>query len=418
VAREFGFVRIPVEIQVRGGRKAVPRRLNGRAVIIGGSMSGLLTGILLGQAGWDVDIYERHEIELAGRGAGIVTHPELWEALEEAGLAPVRDHGVDVQARKTLDRSGTLIGERPFRQTFTSWERLFQILRAAFPPGRYHLAKGLRSVEQQGQRVVANFADGSRAEGDLLVGADGLRSTVRAQYLPDVAPDYAGYVAWRGLVAESALSETTHRDLFGHLAFCLPPGEQMLGYPVAGPGNDLRAGRRRYNFVWYRPAAEETDLRRLLTDKFGQTHAVSIAPPLIHPDVIREMRLAAEALLAPQFAETVHRTDQPFLQPIYDVECRQMVFGRVALLGDAAFVARPHVGAGIAKATRDALALARSLQSCETVEAALLEFEASRLPIGRRVVKRARRLGAGMRSKHRTVEAVMAETAALDFHDA
>jgi 2-polyprenyl-6-methoxyphenol hydroxylase-like FAD-dependent oxidoreductase len=396
----------------------VPRRLNGRAVIIGGSMSGLLTGILLGQAGWDVEIYERLEIELAGRGAGIVTHPELWEALEAAGLDPVKDRGVDVQARKTLDRTGALVGERRFRQTFTSWERLFQILRDAFPSDRYHLAKGLRCVEQQGQRVVANFADGSRAEGDLLVGADGLRSTVRAQYLPDVTPVYAGYVAWRGLIGESAVSEAVRRDIFECFTFCLPPGEQILGYPVAGPGNDLRAGRRRYNFVWYRPAGEEPDLRRLLTDKFGQMHAVSIPPPLIHPDVIREMREAAEAVLAPQFVEIVHRTDQPFLQPIYDLECPRMAFGCVALVGDAAFVARPHVGAGVAKAARDALAFADALRSCETVEAALRQFEASRLPIGRRILQHARRLGAYMRSQDRTPEAVMAETAALDFRDA
>jgi 2-polyprenyl-6-methoxyphenol hydroxylase-like FAD-dependent oxidoreductase len=392
-------------------------RSKGCAIIIGGSMSGLFTGILLCQAGWDVEIFER-EIELAGRGAGIVTHPELWEALEAAGLDPMRDRGVDVQVRRMLDRSGMVIGERRFQQTLTSWDTLFQILRQAFPPERYHLAKGLQSVEQHGQRVVARFADGSRAEGDLLIGADGLRSTVRTQVLPDVTPVYAGYVAWRGLVAEGALSEAAHRDLFEHFAFCLPPGEQMLGYPVAGPGNDLRVGHRRYNFVWYRPADEETELCRLLTDEFGRTHAISIPPPLIHPDVIREMRQAAEAVLAPQFAEVVHRTEQPFLQPIYDLECNQMAFRRVVILGDAAFVARPHVGAGVAMAARDALALAGALRSGESVETALRDFETARLPVGRRVVQRARHLGAYGQSQVRTPEAVMAEIAALDFRDA
>jgi 2-polyprenyl-6-methoxyphenol hydroxylase-like FAD-dependent oxidoreductase len=394
----------------------VPTRSNRRAIIVGGSMSGLFTGLLLHHDGWDVEIFER-EIELAGRGAGIVTHPELWEALQAGGLGPIADRGVDVHVRRTLDRSGTVIGERSFRQTLTSWDTLFQILRDAFPPNRYHLAKSLQSVEEQGQRVVARFADGSRAEGHLLVGADGLRSTVRAQLLPDAAPLYAGYVAWRGLVAENALS-AAHRDLFETFTFCLPPGEQMLGYPVAGPGNDLRPGHRRYNFVWYRPADEGSDLCRLLTDKFGRTHALSIPPPLIQDDVIREMRHAAEALLAPQFAEVVRAADQPFLQPIYDLECPQMAFSRVAILGDAAFVARPHVGAGVAKAARDALALAGALRSCESVDSALRDLEASRLPAGRRVVQRARHLGAYMRSQLRTPEGIMAEIAALEFRDA
>ena len=145
---------------------------------------------------------------------------------------------------------------------------------------------------------------------------------------------------------------------------------------------------------------------------------MSIPPPLIHPEVIREMREAAEALLAPHLAEIVHRTDQPFIQPIYDLECPQMAFGRVVILGDAAFVARPHVGAGVANAAQDALALVGALHRCETVETALREFESSRLPIGRRVIQRARQLGAYMQSRHRTPEAVMAEIAALDFHDA
>jgi 2-polyprenyl-6-methoxyphenol hydroxylase-like FAD-dependent oxidoreductase len=130
------------------------------------------------------------------------------------------------------------------------------------------------------------------------------------------------------------------------------------------------------------------------------------------------MREASEAVLVPQFAEIVGRTEQPFLQPIYDLECTQMVFGRVAILGDAAFVARPHVGAGIAKAARDALALVGALRTCESIETALREFEASRLAAGRRVVQRARRLGAYIQSQDRTPEAVMAETAALDFRDA
>ena len=105
----------------------------------------------------------------------------------------------------------------------------------------------------------------------MLIGADGLRSTVRQQCLPDVAPLYAGYVAWRALLPESAIPPAIHRELFEHMTFCLPPGEQCLGYPVAGPDDDLRAGQRRYNVVWYRPADEASELPRLLTDESGVT---------------------------------------------------------------------------------------------------------------------------------------------------
>jgi 2-polyprenyl-6-methoxyphenol hydroxylase-like FAD-dependent oxidoreductase len=399
---------------------------NRRALIVGGSMSGLFAGLLLRRAGFDVDIFERAEDELAGRGAGIVAQPDLLAALRRLGLE-ARDLGVEVTIRQILDRAGKVIGERECPQVMTSWERVFRILRDAFPSDRYHRGKGLSAFEQSGDGVTARFADGDSASADILVGCDGLRSTVRQQCLPDLAALYAGYVAWRALIPEDALSHRTHADIFGAMAFCLPPGEQILGYPVAGHDNDLRPGHRRYNMVWYRPADESSELISLLTDTQGETHAISIPPPLIRQEPIDAMRKAAERLLAPQFIEIVRLATQPILQPIYDLETPSMAFGRVAIIGDAAFVARPHVGAGISKAADDALALSYALQRHGDVEAALRDFEQNRLATGRKIIERARHLGAYLQAEHRTAEerarsqrhsipqAVLAETALLDF---
>ena len=162
------------------------------------------------------------------------------------------------------------------------------------------------------------------------------------------------------------------------MTFTLPPGEQFLGYPVAGPDNDLRPGHRRYNVVWYRPADEKTKLPWLLTDERGQRHAISIPPPLIRREAIAEMRADAERLLGPQFRQVVKLIDEPILQPIYDLESPQMAFGRVAIVGDAAFVARPHVAAGVSKAADDAAALAEALGAESDVARALKRYEAAR----------------------------------------
>ena len=178
------------------------------------------------------------------------------------------------------------------------------------------------------------------------------------------------------------------------MTFGLPPGEQFLGYPVAGPDNDLRPGHRRYNVVWYRPADEATKLQWLLTDESGETHAISIPPPLIRREAIAAMRAAAERLVAPQFRAIVRLIEEPILQPIYDLETPRMAFGRVAIIGDAAFVARPHVAAGVSKAADDAAALADGACSASDVETALKRFEAARLPDNRRIIERARHLGA------------------------
>jgi 2-polyprenyl-6-methoxyphenol hydroxylase-like FAD-dependent oxidoreductase len=398
-----------------------------RALVIGGSMSGLFAANLLARAGWRAEIYERADAELSGRGAGIVTHAEMRAVLRAAGCDPGHDLGIEVAGRKTLDRAGHLIGRYHCPQTLTSWDLVFRMLREKFPRERYHLGKELRRIAPSASSVVAHFSDGAKVAADLIVGADGFRSTVRAQILPDSKPVYAGYVAWRGLVPEAALSPATHADLFDALVFCLPPGEQCLSYPVAGPDNDLREGHRRCNFVWYRPAPEPTALARMLTDAAGRVHALGIPPPLVRGEIIAELRAAAQALLPPQLAEVIRLTPRPFLQPIYDVETTRMALGRVALVGDAAFLARPHVAAGVTKAAADAMALATALQSNEAIEPALARFEAARMDINRQVMQRGRDLGTYLQphltdedgrrkaERHRTPQAVMEEIAVLDF---
>ena len=398
-----------------------------RALVIGGSMSGLFAAILLRRAGLTVDIYERVEVELTGRGAGIVTHAEMRAVLSAAGCDPSPDLGVEVEIRRTLDRSGRVLGERSCPQTVTSWDRVFRMLREQFPAAHYHLGKELRHIDQDKTGVVAHFTDGSSTEGDVLVGADGFRSTVRGEVLPQARPLYAGYIAWRGLVDEAALSAQTHAAIFDAMVFGLPPGEQFIIYPIAGPDNDLRAGHRRCNFVWYRPAEEAGEFCRLMTDAGGHIHPLGIPPPLVRAKVVESLREAAHARLAPQLEEVVRLTPQPFLQPIYDVETPRMVVGRVAILGDAAFLARPHVAAGVTKAAEDAMVLAGALQDGDDVGAALAEFERARLPVNCRIMARGRALGGYLHPHHatpearaeadghHTPEAVMSEIAVLDF---
>src|SRR5262249_56242085 len=128
--------------------------------------------------------------------------------------------------------------------------------------------------------------------------------------------------------------------------------------------------------------ADQYQLGGLLTDEAGTSHGVSLPPPLFSRAVIAQMREAAQSTLAPQFRDLIRLVGRPMLQAIYDIESPRMAFGRVAIIGDAAFVARPHVGAGVAKAAQDALALAQALAGvgAGNIAAALTAIEATQLP--------------------------------------
>jgi 2-polyprenyl-6-methoxyphenol hydroxylase-like FAD-dependent oxidoreductase len=163
-----------------------------RAVIIGGSMSGLFSAAFLRQIGWDVDVYERSSVELVGRGAGITGHPELFDALIKSG-AGMKDLGVEVPKRIAIDREGRVTDERPLRQILTSWDRLQQLLQRNIDPAHYHLGWNFERVDQNEHGVRVTFSGGRVEHADILIGGDGIRSSVRAQMAPDVQPVYAGY---------------------------------------------------------------------------------------------------------------------------------------------------------------------------------------------------------------------------------
>src|SRR5256885_3031898 len=153
-----------------------------RALVIGGSMSGLLAALALRQHGWQADVYERVAEPLAGRGAGIVAQPELKAILRKLGLEADRDLGIEVSTRMMFARDGRVTHRVPIAQTMTAWDRVFFLLKAALPEANYHRGKELRHVEKRGQEEAAHFADGSGAGGAVLMGPGGIRPKVRQQH--------------------------------------------------------------------------------------------------------------------------------------------------------------------------------------------------------------------------------------------
>ena len=363
-----------------------------RVTIVGGSMAGLFAAIFLRKRGWQVDVFERAE-ELADRGAGIVTHDLLYNTLEAAGVTLRPDMGVCSRGRIMLNAGGGVIGTHDMPQIMTSWGLIYRFLREQLPNSCYHNGVVLEVLKQGSMRCEAIFSDGTRVESDWLIGADGTWSTVRRLAAPWVRINYCGYYIWRGLIHECLIPAEVLKELQGLMAFGMAPGGHWLGYLVAGPEDQLEPGERCYNWAWYR-SGEESVLHNLLTDAEGVQHPTGIQHDRIRRALPEAMREEAARSLAPQFQTVIAATEAPFLQPIYDMGCDQMIHGRVILIGDSAFTARPHAGMGVTKAAVDASTLASALSGDPTgTEGVLSAWERARLTYGRAVMNLGRDLG-------------------------
>ena len=371
------------------------KRNQQRAIVVGGSMGGLTAALLLRDLGFDVDVFERSPEPLEGRGAGIVVQPDTvrWFA-EHGGAEAVERVSTGSSHLRYLGADDTVVYDVPSSWRFTSWTATYRALLGDFGTDRYHLGEHVAGLSQDDGSVTLRLVTGREERADLVVFADGISSTGRRRLLPEVAPRYSGYVGWRGTVLESEVSPRTHELLHDSLAYATAPGTHIVMYPIPGRDGGLRVGSRDLNYVWYRNVAEGPELDEMLTDKRGFPCPVSVHPGLVQDRYVDELRAAARELLPPAAAELVLRTEQPFIQPVLDIEVPRMAFGRVCLIGDAAFAARPHAAAGTAKAAADAWALADAMRSTDgDVVAALEKWEPGRLELGRSLVERVGRMG-------------------------
>ncbi|MDR0246706.1 MAG: FAD binding domain-containing protein [Burkholderia sp.] len=332
-----------------------------KAVIVGGSVGGLFAATALRASGWRVDVFEQSPHELDSRGGGIVLQPPIERAFAFGGVALPRDAGVDSIDRIYVDAQDRIVQRFAMPQTQTGWNVIYTALKRALPDGIVHAGDAFERFEQAGERIVAHFSSGRVETADLLIGADGGRSTVRAQLLPAVRPSYAGYVAWRGLVDESALPEQVLYLLRERFTFQQGGAHQFLTYLVPGANGATGSGRRRVNWVWYRRLADDR-LPSLFLTRDGTQRDGSLPPGAMRDDNRAELVAAGNRMLAPTLATLVEATPAPFAQAIQDLSVERMAFGRAVLLGDAACLVRPHTAAGVAKAADNAVGLAEALR--------------------------------------------------------
>jgi len=361
--------------------------------IVGGSIGGLTAALVLEHMGHTVDVFERSSHPLAQRGAGIGLLPETSRYLTDVAGTPLDDISISTSRIRYLSRDGNIIHDEDHPYRFSSWNTVYRRLLNCFDPDRYHLAHEMIGWDSGGSSVTARFVNGAEASADLLVCADGVNSSSRSRMHPGVTPRYAGYVAWRGMMRESELDPAVRDRLSDAITYHVYANSHILVYPIPGPGGETEPGHRSMNFVWYRNYMHEGDLEDLMTDADGVLREVSLPPGLVPARHVDEMRAHATARLPRDVATVVCGAPEPFVQVVFDLDIPSMTSGRVCLLGDAAYLARPHAAAGTAKAADDAWALATAVTRHATVEEALREYEVSQMKVGRDLIERTEQIG-------------------------
>lgn len=366
-----------------------------KVAVVGGSVAGLTAAIQLRAIGCKVDVYERSSAALTNKGGGIVLQDNMISSFPEVLGIDISTMSARTDYLRYFDRSGSVIIDRPSVWLNTSWSTIYSRLFDVFGEEHYHRGRQVNGIEQSSEATSLFFTSGECVETDLVIFADGIRSTGRSILSPQTVPKYAGYVGWRGTVPESELSIDTLAQFADAMSYFVGMNTHIIMYPIPGPEGQLKVGERLMNYVWYRNVAEGEELDELVTDTRGRVGKVAVQAGEVKQQYLDKLLSDASELLPTPFAEVIVKTRQPFIQILRDIAVDQMVFGRAVILGDAAFASRPHAAAGAAKAVADAVALAEHLVSAGfDIDLALKNWEPTQLSVGRNFVNRVRQMGA------------------------
>ena len=352
-------------------------------------MGGLFTGIALLRSGHRPSIYERSAGALESSGGGIVAQRNIRRFLGDHDIVDPEAITTRSHERRFLAESGDVDRAVSETMVFTSWDALYRRLRDAFPDERYRTGTAVTAVTPETATVTID--DGTERTADAVVAAEGGQSTTRAQLHPGVEPEFASYVAWRGVVDEAALPVGCVEAFDGSFTFYQGTDQLILAYFIPGPDGGTEPGSRRLNWVWY-DTLDGRDRRAIFTDTSDTERRFSVPPGRLR-DPIRHRQRERAATLPPVFETLVNETPDLFVQAIYDLTVPKMVTDRACLLGDGAFVARPHTAAGTAKAAGDATALVDALASHGSVDDALAAWSRTRTEYGTTLVARGKQMG-------------------------
>ena len=413
-----------------------------RVAVVGGSLGGLAAAVALGvEAGCEVDVFERSPRMQMTEGAGLWVQAEFENYMRDNGVTDIAEAGCTPDSMTILDIHGKKIYQGDGGGTAACWDVLHGSYLAALerlPAGsaEYHSGVevdaaatvdghlGSSSGGGDDEPVVLRFSDGMRREFDLVVFCDGSASRARPALGQYATPPFreadvrgwAGYWIWRSTIQEEDLPPDLAEYCKGEYIWyylrqaegewrdggrmpphvhdpSLPGTGHFLMYPVPGQDGSITPGKRRLMWAWYVVPGIEDPLatfEAVMTDVNGVLNTAGVGRGKVRPEIVRRLHDIAVAVLPPPLARLVALASDPYPQALLDTAVPQMAFRRIALIGDAAFTARPTTGAGTTKAAINGIELGRALKGVQSggVTEALRGWEPEQIDIGRVLVAR------------------------------
>ncbi|ROS05430.1 2-polyprenyl-6-methoxyphenol hydroxylase-like FAD-dependent oxidoreductase [Sinobacterium caligoides] len=366
--------------------------------IIGGSIAGCAAAVALGRAGHDVQVFERSAGRLESRGVGITIPSTVIDSLKEKQLidddfpcfeTEQLSYHVQDSASPEYGRSPYVMQpETRFKQF--NWSDLWRALRSRVPENSYFDSQCCIEIRNNDDYSEVVFSDNSSQRFDLVIFADGYRSMARQLLFPSQPLNYAGYVAWRGVLEERYL--TTSEPLEKGTALVWRREGQSIFYFVPSPKGGVGVGERWVNWVVYMPVDKE-QWSHYLSDQSDHDQVASLPPGLMSNAAEEALKQRVTAELPDYYARIINSSEHTFMQPIYDVCLPDYRQQRVCLIGDAATLARPHAGSGVMKGVDNALSLAEMLAQTDDIEAALDEWSSQQADTAQQSYLLSRKLG-------------------------
>lgn len=335
-----------------------------KVIVIGGSIAGCTSAILLRRLGAQVTILER-SAGRSGLGSGISLPETIVRQCIEHDLFDLTIPQLKLNGRSFIRKKeqGEVDHETFWTQALRviafNWADVYQNLRNRIDAKSYHTQTTVTGIEPHDSGYQITTSAGKVYEADLIIAADGVDSNTRVGLLPNVQPIYAGYIAWRGLLDEQSLVEQPIFD--EHTPYYVFPNGHLLLYRVPGP-NYQRTGQIILSWTLYENR-QGLPLNELLIDNQGKQHTRSLPAGSLTEQHIQHLHDIAKDVLPPSVLHYIVRTSQPFIHAIFDCCTPSYLHDHIIFVGDAAATLRPHSGSGVFRALANGLELARLIES-------------------------------------------------------